>query len=846
MTVAAIARKMTGMPEAARMRSERFGRIVEDSASEVYLFGAEDFRFVLVNRGARENLGYSLQELGKLTPWDIKPAFSREEFIETVEPLLAGTTSLLNFETIHERKDGTCYDVAVHLQLMRHDGEAVFYAAIRDVTELKRTQRKLEETSWRLDAILDNTTMAVFMMDERQHCVFMNAAAEELTGYTFAETRGSTLHDIVHHTYPDGRPFPIEECAIDRAFPENNQTTGEEVFVHKDGSFYPVGFTASPMKDKGGTTIGTIIEARNIADEIEAREAMEAFNQTLKARVREAIEERKKLEAQLVQAQKMEAVGQLTGGVAHDFNNLLQVIGGNLQLLEKDLAGDERKQKRVHNALAGVRKGAKLASQLLAFGRQQPLDPKPINVGRLVRGMDDMFRRTLGETIEIETVISGGLWNCLVDPAQMENVLLNLAINARDAMDGEGKLTIEAGNASLDDGYATENPDVRPGQYVMVAVTDTGGGIPADVLAKVFDPFFTTKETGKGTGLGLSMVYGFVKQSAGHVKIYSEEGEGTTVRIYLPKTRRKEEELRSEPLQVPQANGNETILIVEDDDAVRATSVELLSELGYAVLEASNADNALAIVNSGVKIDLLFTDVVMPGELRSPELARRAKQKLPMLQVLFTSGYTQNAIVHAGRLDEGVELLAKPFTRERLAQKIRAVLALRSDAPRSGTHLADAHLPDAPLPDAQADAQADAQSGPERSANGAGTDAATASGLRILVVEDEVLIRMTLCEMLEDEGHAVVEAGSVSAARKEFSGQAFDVIVADLGLPDGSGVDLVREALEQNEDVVVVVASGRDARDAFEDMAQNGRIAHITKPYEIAGLRSALMEVQAG
>lgn len=666
------------MKRSASITTERLGRIVEEASSEVYLFAADDFRFLLVNRGARDNLGFSIEELRRRTPWDIKPEICREDFLKLVEPLLSGTTERLDFETVHQRKDGSRYDVSIRLQLMQPDGEPICYAAVQDLTVLRKTQAALQESTRRLDAILSNTTMAVFMMDERQHCAFMNNAAEQLTGFTLAETRGKTLHEVVHHTYPDGRHFPIEECAIDRAFPEDNQTGGEEVFVHKDGRFYPVGFTASPMRDESGATIGTIIEARNIAEDLKARAAMEAFNSTLIERVEEAIQERKKLEGQLVQAQKMEAVGQLTGGVAHDFNNLLQVIGGNLQLLEKDMAGDERKLRRVHNALAGARRGAELAAQLLAFGRQQALNPKPVNVGRLVRGMDDMLRRTLSETVEIETIISGGLWNCLVDPAQVENVILNLAINARDAMDRNGKLTIEAGNASLDEAYAAQHAEVIPGQYVMLAVTDTGRGIPKDILDKVFEPFFTTKGPGQGTGLGLSMVYGFVRQSNGHVKIYSEEGEGTTVRIYLPRTRQDEVILTSETPTAPRSTANEVILVVEDDDAVRATSVELLSDLGYTILEASNADNGLAIVNSGISIDLLFTDVVMPGELKSPELARRAKQRLPAIQVLFTSGYTQNAIVHAGRLDEGVELIAKPFTREALAQKIRNVLDLRS------------------------------------------------------------------------------------------------------------------------------------------------------------------------
>ena len=801
--------------------SERLGRIVEEASSEVYLFSAEDFRFVLVNRGARENLGFSMEDLRNRTPWDIKPEFSRDEFLQMVEPLISGSTERLDFETVHKRSDGTLYEASIRLQLMRLDGEAVYYAAVQDLTELRQTQAALQESTRLLDSILSNTTMAVFMMNEHQHCTFMNNAAEELTGFTLAETQGKTLHEVVHHTYPDGRHFPIEECAIDRAFPENNQTQGEEIFVHKDGSFYPVGFTASPMKDENGSTIGTIIEARNIEAELKARATMEKFNSTLQESVKEALREREALVTQLVQAQKMEAVGQLTGGVAHDFNNLLQVIGGNLQLLEKDLEGDERKQRRVYNALEGVRRGADLASQLLAFGRQQALDPKVVNIGRLVRGMDDMLRRTLGETVEIETVIAGGLWNCLVDPTQVENAILNLAINARDAMHRDGKLTIEAGNASLDEVYAAQNAEVSAGQYVMLAVTDTGSGIPKEALEKVFEPFFTTKGPGEGTGLGLSMVYGFVKQSHGHVKIYSEEGEGTTIRIYLPRTRKKEETQAAEPLSAPHAPAKEVILVVEDDDAVRATTIELLSDLGYTILEASNADDALAIVNSGIVIDLLFTDVVMPGKLKSPELALRAKQKLPSLQVLYTSGYTQNAIVHAGRLDEGVELIAKPFTRERLAHKIRAVLELR----RSSLH--------APV-------------GPAHKSSGTPKKSqhANPAVYSILIVEDEVLIRITLREMLEDLGHKVVETGGIREAKEKLSAVHFDIMIVDLGLPDGSGANLVRETLDTHQHLSIVIASGRDVRNDVDDIPRDRRVRHMSKPYDETALKEALDQLQ--
>ncbi|MDT8295993.1 ATP-binding protein, partial [Roseomonas mucosa] len=418
---------------------------------------------------------------------------------------------------------------------------------------------------------------------------------------------------------------------------------------------------------------------REIAQRREAEEQLRQLNETLEARVVTEIAERRQAELALQQAQKMEAIGKLTGGVAHDFNNLLQVVSGNLQLLAADVAGREKAERRLANAMAGVQRGAKLAAQLLAFGRRQPLEPKVVNLGRLIAGMEDMLRRSLGDAIEIETVVSGGLWNTLIDPTQLENALLNLAINARDAMAGCGRITIEAGNAMLDADYARLHADVTPGQYALLAVTDTGSGMPPEVVRQAFEPFFSTKPDGKGSGLGLSMVHGFVKQSGGHVKIYSEPGQGTVVRLYLPRAHQGEDRpvsLESGPV----AGGCETVLVVEDDDSVRATAVEMLNELGYQVLTARDAASALTVIESGVAVDLLFTDVVMPGTLRSPELARKARERLPGIAVLFTSGYTENGIVHGGRLDPGVELLSKPYTREALARKIRYVLAKQRPA----------------------------------------------------------------------------------------------------------------------------------------------------------------------
>jgi PAS domain S-box-containing protein len=517
-------------------------------------------------------------------------------------------------------------------------------------------------------------------------------------------------------------------------------------------------------------------------------------------------------EEQLRQSQKMEAIGKLTGGVAHDFNNLLQVISGNLQLLAGEVSGNERAERRVRNAMEGVARGSKLASQLLAFGRRQPLAPKVVNIGRFIRGMDDLLRRALGEDVELETIVAGGLWNTLIDPANVENALLNLAINARDAMEGRGRLTIEAGNASLDSRYAGAHDDVIPGQYVLLAVTDTGCGIPADVVDQVFEPFFTTKPEGRGTGLGLSMVYGFVKQSGGHIKIYSEEAQGTTIKLYLPRSSQSEDILIDVDTSAI-TGGHETILVAEDDDAVRETVVAMLGELGYRVLKSRDAQSALSIIESGLPIDLLFTDVVMPGVLKSPELARKARERLPHLAVLFTSGYTENAIVHSGRLDEGVQLLSKPYSRETLARKLRQVLAEQSSA---------AGAPSAAV---------------------AATPVAAGVPWRILVCEDDWLIRASMAELLESRGYRVLEAADATQALAVLAEQPFDLLLTDVGLPGRSGVELARIMRATRPDLAVLFATGRQAVEGIE---MDGKTAMLSKPYGSDALVGAITRLLYG
>lgn len=531
-----------------------------------------------------------------------------------------------------------------------------------DIDEQKRTTRALAHLNDNLeqqvaartaerDRMWRLSTDLMLVADLQGHIVSVNPAWTALLGWTQEELLGRPFFELLHPEdllATQAEMLNLGRGAITSRF--------ENRYRRRNGSYCLVMWMAVP---EAGMVHAV---GRDITAD---REATLALQRT---------------EAALAQSQKMESIGQLTGGVAHDFNNLLQVISGNLQLLGRTVGQQERAKGYVQSALDGVRRASKLASQLLAFSRRQPLEPKTVNLGRFVTGLEELLRRTLGEGVEVETVVADELWNSLVDPTQVENALLNLAINARDAMQGRGRLTIEARNALLDEAYARQHADLVPGQYVLLSVTDTGSGMAPEVLQRAFEPFFSTKPEGHGTGLGLSMVYGFVQQSGGHINVFSELGRGTTIKLYLPRS--LDDEAPALPAaQQEAAGGSETILVAEDDDGVRATVVALLQQLGYKVLQARDAASALATIDTGVHIDLLFTDVVMPGSLRSPELARLARERRPHMAVLFTSGYAQDAIVHGGRLDPGLDLLGKPYTQDALARKIRHVLAYQSRAP---------------------------------------------------------------------------------------------------------------------------------------------------------------------
>lgn len=433
--------------------------------------------------------------------------------------------------------------------------------------------------------------------------------------------------------------------------------------------------------------------------------------------------------------------------------------------------------------------------------------------------MDDLLRRALGKSIQIDINVAAGLWTTLVDPHQLENVILNLAINARDAMEGDGLLTLELDNATLDYSHVANEPDVIVGQYVLLEVSDTGCGMAPDVLARAFEPFFTTKREGEGTGLGLSMAYGFVKQSNGHIRAYSEVGSGTTFKIYLPRSRQPEVEVISNH-SANVVGGTETILVVEDDPVVQTTVVDMLHGLGYRVLRADNGQSALNVLQSGIPVDLLFTDVVMAGPVRSVELARQAREMFPEMVILFTSGYTKNAIVHGGRLDPGVELISKPYRREALARKIRQLIGDKK--PKAPLLPASAAPTSLVLPSTGVLPQA-------------------LNSMRILVVEDNEDARTALCELLGLLGHTVDQVGSAEEAFELLGQKSFDILLTDVTLPGMSGLELARQAIHANYNFKkIIFSSGYGAKliDEFEFEATT-----LPKPYNLSSLQKALLRV---
>jgi PAS domain S-box-containing protein len=634
------------------------------------------------------------------------------------------------------RKDGSRFWGSGEVAPILQDNAIVgFIKILRDRTAQRRAQENIEE-QWRALEILNRAGSALAIeTDPEQLVQIVTDAGVALTGAAFGAFFYNVLNDIGESYMLFTLSGAPREAFAKFPMPRNTDVFGPtfrgEGIVRSDDitkdprygrnaprkgmpeGHLPVrSYLAVPVISRDGSVLGGLFfgheriavfderseanlaglaaEAavaidnarlsmglqREIIDRTRAQEDLAALNATLEQQV---LERTQKIEAQeqaLRQAQKMEAIGQLTGGVAHDFNNLLQIILGNLEAINRNLPSDSgRLQRAAANAMNGARRASTLTQRLLAFARRQPLAPKPADVNTLVTGMSDLLFRTLGETIAVETVKAAGLWRVEIDANELEAALLNLAVNARDAMPTGGRLTIETANMYIDDVYAREHAEVLPGQYVAIAVSDTGTGMDARTMAQAFEPFYTTKAVGQGTGLGLSQVYGFVKQSGGHVKIYSEIGQGTTVKLYLPRwIGEGQPEQPGGSTAIPEGEGTEVILVVEDDDDVRLQSVESLRELGYRVIEAHDGPSALRLLERQPRVDLLFTDVVLPGGMTGAQVAAQAKAMRPTLRVLFTTGYARNAIIHHGRLDKGVDLITKPYTFSDLAAKVRDVL----------------------------------------------------------------------------------------------------------------------------------------------------------------------------
>ncbi|MFN3790856.1 response regulator [Massilia sp.] len=660
--------------------------------------------------------------------------------------------------------------------------------------------RRLLMSQRYLESFLSQSSDAIVALDHRATILYSNASAASLFAMEAAAMPG--LHGSALPCWT-----PVFGQTLD-LLARGERFRTAEFDCDIGGRPLPIEVVFSRVADESGAFLGTTLVIRDISARRIAQDQLLAHQIELEKLVNERTEALRSTEVALRQSQKLEAIGKLTGGVAHDFNNILQVIGSNLEMLMAEARDNPVTLARLQKAIGSVDRGAKLSSQLLSFARRQPLQPVPTNLGRIVRDMDDLLRRALGESIEVETIVGGGLWTAMVDRNQLENVILNMAINARDAMRSEGSLTIELGNAMLDDIYVASLTDVPAGQYVMLAISDTGSGMSPETMERVFEPFFTTKPEGEGTGLGLSMVYGFVKQSGGHIRIYSELGHGTTFKIYLPRIHASEA-LIEDVRRIPASGGSETILVVEDDLALQGTVVEMLNGLGYRTLKASDGASALTVLKSGIHVDLLFTDVVMPGNVKSPDLARQAKALQPGIEVLFTSGYTQNAIVHGGRLDPGVELISKPYRRDDLARKIAHLLANKRQALNLLTAL---------------DKRG---SQPE--------EAPAAQPRRILVVEDNADALDMLCELLRMLGQAPRGVLSGEEAMRLVGEQEFDVLLTDIGLPGMSGVDLAIQAKHRRPTLQIVFASGYGA---VEDL--DFEAASLPKPYDLKDLQRVL------
>lgn len=625
----------------------------------IYLIST-DGRVLTWNSGAEKLKGYGAKEVLGRSFTDFYTPEDRDRGIPQRGLDIAARTGRFETEGWRVRKDGTRFWALVVIDAVRNEaGELIGFAKVtRDLTERQFAQQSLVESERRYRQLVEAVTdYAIFQLDSNGLISTWNPGAERIKGYRAEEIIGS--HFSCFYTAEDrkaGVPAKVLETArLDGRY------EAEAWRVRKDGSRLFASVVIDPIRSDDGEVIGFAKVTRDITEKHEVQNAL------------------KEAQEQLAASQKMEAVGQLSGGIAHDFNNLMMIVLGNLEAIKRntsDLAVTHPNLERnLNNAMRGAQRAASLTSRLLAFSRRQPLDPKPLDVNKFLTGSAEFLQRSLGELVEMEVVGAAGLWHIEVDTNQLETALVNIAVNARDAMPKGGRLTIEAANRYLDAAYCQSIPELSSGQFVAICITDTGEGMDTDVVSRAFEPFFTTKEVGHGTGLGLSQVYGFVKQSGGHTKIYSEVGHGTTVKLYFPrfKGESSEDEIEA-PEILAQGDQGETILLVEDDKDVRTYLTGALQDLRYRVLAAANAEIALRLLaEENLRVDILLTDIVMPG-INGRELGQKAIQMRPRLKVLYMSGYARNAVVRDGRLDRDVDFLQKPISTQVLATRLRDAL----------------------------------------------------------------------------------------------------------------------------------------------------------------------------
>ena len=620
---------------------ERLFTALVESSNDAIITKALDGTITAWNRAAEKLFGYSAAEAVGQSIDIIIPVERRAEMHDILDRVSRGER-IEHYETSRIHKDGHSLDVSLGISPIRSASGQIVGASksARDITESKRTQQALDQETEERQRIFDTSHDLILVTDTAGNFIQVSPSVTDILGYAPADMVG---HSAVEFIHPDDLENTRDEMRAARR--GQNKRIFETRYIDKDGKAVPLSWT--------GTWSEPVRRHFFIGRDLTEKQAAEA---------------------QIRHVQKMDAIGQLTGGVAHDFNNILTVITGTIGILEEAVAGQPELVAIAKLIDEAAERGANLTKHLLAFARKQPLQPIEVDVNRLTLEAAKLLHPTLGEHIVITPILAEDAWTALVDPNQLTTAILNLALNARDAMPNGGKLTLESRNVFLDENYASMHSEVTVGHYVMVAVSDSGTGIPAALVERVFDPFFTTKEVGKGTGLGLSMVFGFVKQSGGHIKIYSEEGHGTSVKIYLPRATGLQQTTAEALMSAEVQGGNEVVLVVEDDALVRRYVITQVQSLGYTALEAANAAEALKVLDSTPIVDLLFTDVIMPGVMNGRQLVDEALKRRPSLKTLYTSGYTENAIVHHGRLDSGVLLLAKPYRKSELARMLRTAL----------------------------------------------------------------------------------------------------------------------------------------------------------------------------